>query len=62
MERQLDKPAAALLQASLEDRGLRFLMQAQTEAILGSEGGRAATGACNGCASRTAPRYRRTWW
>jgi nitrite reductase (NADH) large subunit len=35
MERQLDKPAAALLKASLEQRGLNFLMQAQTEAILG---------------------------
>ena len=37
MERQLDKPAAALLKASLEQRGLKFLMQAQTEAILGEE-------------------------
>ena len=37
MERQLDKPAAALLKASLEQRGLKFLMEAQTEAILGSE-------------------------
>ena len=37
MERQLDKPAAALLQVALEQRGLRFLMQAQTEAILGED-------------------------
>jgi len=37
MERQLDKPAAALLQASLEQKGLKFLMQAQTEAILGKD-------------------------
>ncbi|WP_058555660.1 nitrite reductase large subunit NirB [Thiohalocapsa sp. ML1] len=37
MERQLDKPAAALLQASLESRGLRFLMQAQTAAIEGTD-------------------------
>jgi nitrite reductase (NADH) large subunit len=37
MERQLDKPAANLLQASLEESGLRFLMEAQTESILGSE-------------------------
>jgi nitrite reductase (NADH) large subunit len=37
MERQLDKPAAALLQASLEQRGLKFLMQAQTAEITGSE-------------------------
>ncbi|HHM04913.1 MAG TPA: NAD(P)/FAD-dependent oxidoreductase [Gammaproteobacteria bacterium] len=37
MERQLDKPAAALLKASLEERGLNFLMEAQTEAVLGDE-------------------------
>ncbi len=37
MERQLDKPAAALLKASLEQRGLSFMMQAQTAAILGDE-------------------------
>ena len=37
MERQLDKPAAALLKASLEARGLRFLMEAQTAEILGSD-------------------------
>ncbi len=35
MERQLDKPAAAMLKRSLEERGLHFLMQAQTEAIIG---------------------------
>ncbi len=37
MERQLDKPAAALLKQALEGRGLNFLMEAQTEAILGKE-------------------------
>ncbi len=37
MERQLDPAAAALLKASLEDRGVRFLMPAQTAAILGQE-------------------------
>jgi nitrite reductase (NADH) large subunit len=37
MERQLDRPAATLLQASLEERGLKFLMQAQTAEITGSE-------------------------
>jgi len=37
MERQLDKPAANLLKASLEQKGLEFLMEAQTEAILGDE-------------------------
>jgi nitrite reductase (NADH) large subunit len=35
MERQLDKPAAALLKRSLEDTGLTFKMPAQTEALLG---------------------------
>jgi nitrite reductase (NADH) large subunit len=37
MERQLDKPAAALLKASLEQRGMRFMMEAQTAAILGDD-------------------------
>ncbi|MGH8461875.1 MAG: nitrite reductase small subunit NirD [Stenotrophobium sp.] len=37
MERQLDKQAAAMLRASLESRGLSFVMPAQTEAILGSD-------------------------
>ena len=35
MERQLDKPAAQLLRGSLEKRGLKFHMPAQTAAILG---------------------------
>ena len=37
MERQLDKPAAALLKASLEERGLKFLMEAQTASIEGDD-------------------------
>jgi len=37
MERQLDKPAADLLRASLEQRGLRFYMEAQTAAIFGDD-------------------------
>ncbi|MEJ2061052.1 MAG: FAD-dependent oxidoreductase, partial [Gammaproteobacteria bacterium] len=37
MERQLDKVAGDLLKRSLEERGLRFLMQAQTSEILGDE-------------------------
>ncbi|HEV2270125.1 MAG TPA: nitrite reductase small subunit NirD [Steroidobacteraceae bacterium] len=41
MERQLDAPAAALLRASLESRGLRFRMPARTVAVLG---GNRATG------------------
>jgi len=36
MERQLDKPAAGLLQRSLEARGMRFLMQAATAEITGN--------------------------
>lgn len=35
MERQLDSAAASMLKKSLEERGLQFLMGAQTEAILG---------------------------
>jgi NAD(P)H-dependent nitrite reductase small subunit len=35
MERQLDKPAAALLKASLEQRGLNFRMETQTAEIVG---------------------------
>ncbi|CAG2135896.1 NAD(P)/FAD-dependent oxidoreductase [Cupriavidus plantarum] len=38
MERQLDKPASALLKVALERKGLRFLLAAQTEAILGDVG------------------------
>ncbi len=37
MERQLDKPAAKLLQAELESRGIRFLLDARTQEILGDE-------------------------
>ncbi|HYQ90950.1 MAG TPA: FAD-dependent oxidoreductase, partial [Candidatus Competibacteraceae bacterium] len=37
MERQLDAAAAALLKRTLEARGLRFLMPAQTAAILGED-------------------------
>ncbi|MDT8386587.1 MAG: nitrite reductase large subunit NirB [Thiogranum sp.] len=37
MERQLDETAAGLLKFSLERRGLQFLMEAQTEAILGQQ-------------------------
>ena len=35
MERQLDKPASALLKASLEERGMTFLMEAATQEIIG---------------------------
>ena len=36
MERQLDKPASALLKASLEESGMHFLMEAATEEIIGN--------------------------
>ncbi len=38
MERQLDRTAARLLQKSLEEKGLKFLLQKQTELISGSQG------------------------
>lgn len=37
MERQLDAPAARMLQRSLEERGIRFETAAQTEAIVGTD-------------------------
>ena len=40
MERQLDPTAARLLQKSLEERGLSFLLEKNTEALLGDESGR----------------------
>jgi nitrite reductase (NADH) large subunit len=39
MDRQLDQTAAKMLQASLEERGLRFLLEKNTEALLGDEHG-----------------------
>ncbi|MFZ3127929.1 MAG: nitrite reductase large subunit NirB, partial [Rhodoferax sp.] len=40
MERQLDTVAGKMLQKSLEDRGLKFLIGAQTQALVGGENGR----------------------
>ena len=40
MERQLDKVSADMLQASLEARGLQFLLGKQTEALIQGESGR----------------------
>lgn len=40
MERQLDRTAAKMLQKSLEDRGLKFLLEAQTAELLGNADGR----------------------
>ena len=37
MERQLDKPAAKMLQKSLHSRGMKFLMEHATEEILGDD-------------------------
>ncbi len=37
MERQLDKPASSLLKASLEQRGMTFMMEAQTAEIVGDK-------------------------
>jgi nitrite reductase (NADH) large subunit len=42
MERQLDRTAGGLLQASLEQRGLKFRLAAQTEEIVAGESGRVA--------------------
>ena len=39
MERQLDRSAGKLLQKSLEQRGLKFMLETQTEAILGDDKG-----------------------
>ncbi|MEE9493730.1 MAG: nitrite reductase large subunit NirB [Gammaproteobacteria bacterium] len=36
MERQLDPAASALLKVSLEERGMNFMMEAQTEEIIGN--------------------------
>ncbi len=42
MERQLDEPAARLLQKSLEAKGMKFLLQKQTAALVPGAGGRVA--------------------
>ena len=40
MERQLDEVAGKMLQKSLEDRGLKFCMGAQTQALVAGDNGR----------------------
>jgi nitrite reductase (NADH) large subunit len=40
MERQLDRAAADMLQASLEAKGMKFLLGRNTEALLAEDGGR----------------------
>ncbi len=42
MERQLDEPAARLLQKSLEEKGMRFLLQRQTQELVAGPDGRVA--------------------
>ncbi|HJW24106.1 MAG TPA: nitrite reductase large subunit NirB [Rhodocyclaceae bacterium] len=42
LERQLDEVAGRLLQQSLEERGLRFLLQKHTERLVAGESGRVA--------------------
>ena len=42
LERQLDQMAGRMLQKSLEDRGLTFLLGKQTEALIAGESGRVA--------------------
>ena len=43
MERQLDKVAGGLLQESLEERGMKFLMRAQTKELKADQDGRVST-------------------
>lgn len=40
LERQLDEAAGRLLRQALQERGLRFMLKAQTEALLGDDAGR----------------------
>ncbi len=42
LERQLDEIAGRMLQQSLEDKGLKFLLKTQTEALIQGESGRVA--------------------
>ena len=42
LERQLDERAGRMLQKSLEERGLKFLLEKQTEALIKGESGRVA--------------------
>ena len=40
LERQMDKPASGLLQKSLEEKGLKFLLEKQTQELVKGESGR----------------------
>ena len=57
MERQLDEPAARLLQKSLEEKGMKFLLQKQTAELVPASP--AASPRSN---SRTATVLPPTWW
>jgi len=46
MERQLDRVSADMLQASLKARGLKFLLEKQTEAMIRGEGGQMSGRVC----------------
>lgn len=62
MERQLDKAAADMLQASLEAKGMKFLLARQTEALLPVRNAQGEMGSASArCASRTAWRSPPTW-
>ena len=43
MERQLDQTAAQMLQKSLEEKGLRFRLETQTQSLIGNDAGRVET-------------------
>jgi nitrite reductase (NADH) large subunit len=54
MNQQLDKPAALLLQKALEAKGMRFLLNAKTAEIVGTDGGNEAD---NGTSRAAAVRF-----
>jgi NAD(P)H-dependent nitrite reductase small subunit len=56
MERQLDSPAAGLLRAQLEARGLSFLLSARTIEILGPAGSEPGAAGAGGAAGEQAAR------
>ena len=58
MERQLDRTAGKLLQKSLEARGLKFRIGAQTEALIGDRDAADAAASRGAHLSRAAPRRR----
>ena len=58
MERQLDEPAARLLQKSLEEKGMKFLLQKQTAELVSGESGRVAAIRFKDGDSPRPP----TWW